>query len=124
MVLNEIGKICDEELHVMLQKRPSVDLHEYVIMPNHVHLLLCIDETNNTNNININDNINDKCREEACPLPNNDIQRLPNNDIQHLPNNNIQHLSNTTNIPQKSIPNNDKTTIPAHITHQTVGSII
>ncbi|GHV22827.1 hypothetical protein FACS189428_5460 [Clostridia bacterium] len=67
MILNEAGKICDEELHIMLQKRPSVDLHEYVIMPNHVHVLLYVSETNN--------NI---CREEACPLPNIPLtQNLP-----------------------------------------------
>jgi REP element-mobilizing transposase RayT len=54
MVLNEIGRICDEELHIMLQKRPSVDLHEYVIMPNHVHLLLCVND----------------CRDDGLPRPN------------------------------------------------------
>jgi REP element-mobilizing transposase RayT len=50
MILNEIGNICEEEIHRMVQKRPSVDLHEYVIMPNHVHLLLCVGEWK-TNNI-------------------------------------------------------------------------
>jgi REP element-mobilizing transposase RayT len=44
IVLNETGKICDTELQIMLKKRPSVEMHEYVIMPNHVHLLLHIDE--------------------------------------------------------------------------------
>ena len=42
MILNVQGKICDEQLHVMIAKRPSVELHEYVIMPNHVHVLLYI----------------------------------------------------------------------------------
>ena len=39
MKLSEIGKICEEELQRMLDKRPDVDMHDYVIMPNHVHLL-------------------------------------------------------------------------------------
>lgn len=40
MVLSDIGRICDEQLHIMLAKRPTIILHEYVIMPNHVHILL------------------------------------------------------------------------------------
>ncbi|MDR0650449.1 MAG: hypothetical protein LBG59_03410 [Candidatus Peribacteria bacterium] len=64
MILNEVGIICNEELHIMLQKRPSVDVYEYVIMPNHVHLLLCIGKIHN---IDIN---SEHRREEACPLPN------------------------------------------------------
>ncbi|MDR0651630.1 MAG: transposase [Candidatus Peribacteria bacterium] len=43
MILNKIGEICDEELQIMLQKRPAVEMHEYVIMPNHVHLLFRVD---------------------------------------------------------------------------------
>lgn len=39
MILSEIGKICEEELQKMLNKRSDVDMHNYVIMPNHVHLL-------------------------------------------------------------------------------------
>jgi REP element-mobilizing transposase RayT len=39
MILSEIGKICEEELQKMLNKRLDVDIHNYVIMPNHVHLL-------------------------------------------------------------------------------------
>ncbi|MDR0282209.1 MAG: hypothetical protein LBI53_02550 [Candidatus Peribacteria bacterium] len=62
MVLNEIGRICDEELQTMLQKRPSVDLHAYVIMPNHVHLLLCVDE----------------CRDDGLPRPNSEGVICPN----------------------------------------------
>ncbi|MDR0650164.1 MAG: transposase [Candidatus Peribacteria bacterium] len=29
----------------MLQKRSDVEMHEYVIMPNHVHLLFSTDQT-------------------------------------------------------------------------------
>jgi REP element-mobilizing transposase RayT len=45
MILSEIGKICDEELKIMLQKRPDVEMHDYIIMPNHVHLLFSTDKT-------------------------------------------------------------------------------
>lgn len=46
MVYSEVGKICDEQLHVMIAKRPSVDLHEYIVMSNHVHILLTVHESN------------------------------------------------------------------------------
>ncbi|MDR0650166.1 MAG: hypothetical protein LBG59_01845 [Candidatus Peribacteria bacterium] len=72
MILNEVGIICNEELHIMLQKRPSVDVHEYVIMPNHVHLLLCIGKIHN---IDINSEYR---REEAYPLPNGEAVNFPN----------------------------------------------
>lgn len=55
MILNDLGNICEKELHHMIQKRTSVDLHTYVIMPNHVHLLLIIDD----------------CRDTGLPCPDN-----------------------------------------------------
>ncbi|MDR3169410.1 MAG: hypothetical protein LBU27_06765 [Candidatus Peribacteria bacterium] len=108
MVLDEIGIFCDEELHLMLQKRPSVDMHEYIIMPNHIHLLLCVGETDN-NNINI-------CRDEACPLPN----KTP---TQHIPNKTpTQHISNKE--PTQHILSEEAVSPtpiqPANITNQTL----
>lgn len=44
MILNELGKICEQELYIMIQKRLSVELHEYIIMPNHIHLLLVMSD--------------------------------------------------------------------------------
>lgn len=44
MTLEQRGMICEKELDNMLQKRPSVDIHKYIIMPNHVHLLMVIDD--------------------------------------------------------------------------------
>jgi len=55
MQLSEIGIICEQELEIMLDKRPSVDMHEYVIMPNHVHLLFVVNE----------------CRDMGLPCPSN-----------------------------------------------------
>ncbi|MDR0281861.1 MAG: hypothetical protein LBI53_00600 [Candidatus Peribacteria bacterium] len=42
MILNEIGKVCDGEIQ-KLNHRETVDIHEWVVMPNHIHLLLCMD---------------------------------------------------------------------------------
>lgn len=56
MILSSIGTICEQELKTMIDKRPSVDLHAYVIMPNHVHLLFIVNE----------------CRDTGLPYPKND----------------------------------------------------
>ncbi|MBP7885002.1 hypothetical protein KAZ93_02410 [Patescibacteria group bacterium] len=48
MLLEQRGMICAQELDSMVQKRPSVDIHEYSIMPNHVHLLMVIDDRRDT----------------------------------------------------------------------------
>jgi len=40
MILSEIWKICENELKNMLNKRPDIQIYNYVIMPNHVHILM------------------------------------------------------------------------------------
>jgi REP element-mobilizing transposase RayT len=45
MVLNEIGEVCKQEIQ-RLNERQTVDIHEWVVMPNHIHLLLCMNERN------------------------------------------------------------------------------
>ena len=40
MVLNEIGRIIEEEWRRIPDVRPSVTLHEFQIMPNHLHGIL------------------------------------------------------------------------------------
>jgi putative transposase len=39
MILNDLGKICSQEIENM-SNRITVDIHEYIVMPNHIHLLL------------------------------------------------------------------------------------
>jgi REP element-mobilizing transposase RayT len=48
MIVSAIGKICEQELEIMIDKRPSVDMHAYVIMPNHIHLLFFVNECRDT----------------------------------------------------------------------------
>jgi len=69
MHLSEIGKICEQELEIMINKRPSVDMHAYVIMPNHVHLLFVIKECRDTGlPCPIKDH-NDDRRDMGLPYP-------------------------------------------------------
>ena len=42
IVLSSLGEIVDAAIHQIHAKYPGVELHQYVIMPNHVHLLLSI----------------------------------------------------------------------------------
>jgi len=53
MILNTFGKIAAQQIQWLPQQYPYLVLHNYVVMPNHVHVLLEI----NTANIFGNDNV-------------------------------------------------------------------
>ena len=40
MSLNDLWSYCDQIIHNISQQRSSVDIHEHIVMPNHVHILL------------------------------------------------------------------------------------
>lgn len=40
MNLNEYGKIVEDQIIWLQEQYPYIDLHNYVVMPNHVHLIL------------------------------------------------------------------------------------
>ncbi|MEI8253855.1 MAG: hypothetical protein WCG25_09225 [bacterium] len=42
MVLNEMGKIVKEEILNTERIRNNVEINQFIIMPNHVHLILFI----------------------------------------------------------------------------------
>lgn len=44
MILNDIGKYCRQYIEWLWERRKTIDIHEYVIMPNHVHLLIMMEE--------------------------------------------------------------------------------
>lgn len=45
-VLNECGRIVDEEWQRTSTLRPNVDIDEWIVMPNHVHGIVIINEQN------------------------------------------------------------------------------
>lgn len=47
MILNDAGKIADKCWREIPEHFPNVDLHEYVIMPNHVHGIIEITDGEN-----------------------------------------------------------------------------
>jgi hypothetical protein len=44
MKLSEIGTICEQEIKDTAQRRSHIRIDEYIIMPNHIHLLMIIGE--------------------------------------------------------------------------------
>jgi putative transposase len=52
MVLNDLGKYCTEEIMKTEKLRPYVTIFEFVVMPNHVHILMCVGERIQNNECN------------------------------------------------------------------------
>lgn len=44
MVLNQLGRAVDEEWRRSAHVRPGTELHDYVVMPNHFHALVTINQ--------------------------------------------------------------------------------
>jgi putative transposase len=42
MKLNELGKICEQQIKQIEMMRSYINIHEFIVMPNHVHLLLIL----------------------------------------------------------------------------------
>ena len=46
MVLNDYGKIAEQQWHWLGEQYPYIVLHEFVVMPNHIHGIIEINRTN------------------------------------------------------------------------------
>jgi hypothetical protein len=44
MVLNNLGLYCDQCIKHIVEKRKTLDIHERIVMPNHIHMLLVMSE--------------------------------------------------------------------------------
>ena len=42
MVLNNAGKIVDMSIHAIPEKYENIDIDSYIIMPNHIHIVIAI----------------------------------------------------------------------------------
>jgi len=64
MIYSTVGTICKEEIEQTNIIRPSVDIHEYVIMPNHIHLLISVGTGGVGKGGNLSNNTNIGCPAE------------------------------------------------------------
>jgi len=46
MVLSKIWSVCDQEIIRIEKMRKNVEIHAYVVMPNHVHMIVVLGEWN------------------------------------------------------------------------------
>ncbi len=90
MILNDAGKIADECWLDIPKHFPNAILHEYIVMPNHVHGIIELSE-NNIANVGA---------ENFLPLQNNTIHTVGVENFQPLP----QHNEPPRNEFQKMIP--------------------
>jgi REP element-mobilizing transposase RayT len=83
MILNEFGKIAHEQFLWLNDQYPYVNIHEFVVMPDHVHVLIEINR-NLLNEISDRDFVGDG---RDRPLQNNADRPLQNNADRPLQNN-------------------------------------
>ncbi len=94
MVLNEYGKIAEQQWHWLAKQYPYIILHAFVVMPNHIHGI-----------IEINRNIVGTGR-DLSDLKMNDLSDLKMNDLSDY-NDNPSIYTNDMSINLDDIFNND-----------------
>ncbi len=48
MILNKYGEICQQQIEWLQNQYPYIEIHNYIVMPNHVHLLIEINRSIST----------------------------------------------------------------------------
>ena len=56
MILNEYGKIADQQWYWLAEQYPYVILHEFIVMPNHIHGIIEINTVGTGRDLSNNDN--------------------------------------------------------------------
>jgi REP element-mobilizing transposase RayT len=110
MILNENGKIIENELVKSIEIRKTWNFHAWVIMPNHIHLLVEILENEN-NNTQINQNVdthssaypnknNQNVDTHCCVYPNKSNQNVDTHSSAY-PHKNNQNIDTKNNLHRK-----------------------
>jgi len=83
IILNDVGNIVNDEILKMEEKHNEIKIHEYCIMPNHLHLLIQINKNNVFNDINIvNNAVGARCIWHL--RQNDDVKNKRNNELLSL----------------------------------------
>ncbi|MDJ0733965.1 MAG: transposase [Nostocaceae cyanobacterium] len=95
MHLNHIGKIVADEWLRTSEIRPNFQLDEWIIMPNHLHGIVIIQDISNGNIQDVgNQNIQGVDNKNIQGVDNKNIQGVGNKNIQSVGNENIQGVGN------------------------------
>lgn len=60
MTLSEIGKVCEKEILHIEESRINIQIHEYIIMPNHIHMIIIISDSRDGSSNRPHNNVNNK----------------------------------------------------------------
>lgn len=89
MRLNELGNIIDEEIQNTSKIRENVIIDTYVIMPDHIHIIICIEKYMNgcscRDALHASDKINNKTNETVA----NRLYKINKNNIFGVQKNNL-----------------------------------
>jgi REP element-mobilizing transposase RayT len=104
MMLNENGEIVCEELVKSAEIRNEIEIREYVVMPNHVHVIA---EIVGANGIRPNGNDDNGIRPNG-KISDDDIRPIGNDGICHVENVPVGNVHHNVNIPNRNIYIDDK----------------
>jgi REP element-mobilizing transposase RayT len=89
MVLNEYGQIANDEWLKTAEIRPNVKLHEFVVMPNHIHGIIQLLDIGRGELHSPNTNELHSPNTNELHSPNHNELHSPNTNELHSPNNNL-----------------------------------
>lgn len=96
--LNVLWTYCFTTIQELSKRRQSIDIHEFVVMPNHIHMVIVTKERNDS----MTKSVYDYRRANLLGLPNNgninENGTTKNRTLQDLPNN--ENINNNR-VPQK-----------------------
>jgi len=125
MILNDYGKIANDEWLKTAQLRPNILLEDFVIMPNHMHGIIVIDYAYGRGVLHTPNNDTPNNDTPNINTPNYDTPNYdpPNNDLPFIPNN--EHTELHMGATSYSLNNNRaNTNSPLRSPSQTIGAIV
>ncbi len=105
MVLNQYGQIAYDEWMKTPEIRPNVKLHEFVVMPNHIHGIIQLLDIGRGELHSPNDNELHLPNDNKLHSPDNNELHSPDNNKLHSPDDNKMHSPNDNEL---YLPNDNK----------------
>ncbi len=116
MDLNSYGQIVEEEIQKSIEIRKNWIFHEWVVMPNHVHMLIEI-EFNDNNSVQTHSSASKNNFENGVSQNDNQIQNIKIHDSESLP----LPIHDSESLP---LPIHDGKSLPLHRPPNSISSFI